>query len=519
MAAIVLVALAGCTESKPVGTIGYVKGFGGMVAADEPRAVLAARDILQAGGTAADAAVALYFTMAVTQPSTASLGGGGVCVVYDKEKKRTEVVEFLAPPSQTSGNVRNPSAVPANVRGFYALHAKYGKFRWEQLLGEPERLARMGTPVSRAFATDIARAAQLLANDPAARQIFLPAGRPLAEGQTFEQRDLAALLSRLRRSPGDMYQGAAARDLIDAVKRADGSLTAEDLRDLKPYTRDGLTVSLGDDVAYFAPPPAVAGGIAAQMTAALADRWGKATPEEKPHLLAEASAKSFADRARWMQPHGWPNENANGMAGRERATALLAGYNPEKHSAAADAVKSTDAIPAAGFVIMDSDGGAVACNVTTYGLFGNGRMAPGTGIFLAAVPGLSSGPPAVGPVLVVNNNSREVHFGGAATGGVTGPTALVQTLLTSVIDNKDLDSAVAAPRVHHSGTPDIAFVESGERAFDPASLTKRGHEVKAVPMPSRVNAFTCASGAASFQKCRVVTDPRGNGLGVIVGKD
>lgn len=518
MAAIILAALAGCTESKPVGTIGYVKGFGGAVAADEPRAVLAARDILQAGGTAADAAVALYFTMAVTQPSTASLGGGGVCVVYDKDKKRTEVVEFLAPPSQIAGSARNPSAVPANVRGFYALHAKYGKFRWEQLLADPERLARVGAPVSRAFAADIARGAQLLANDPVARQIFLPGGRPLTEGQNFEQRDLAALLGRLRRSPGDLYMGAAARDLIDAVKRAEGSLTSEDLRDLKPNVRDALTVALGDDTAFFAPPPAVAGGIAAQMTAALADRWGGAAPDEKPHLLAEAAAKAFADRTRWMQPHGWPNDNANGMAGRERATALLTGYSPDRHSPV-EAAKATDAIPAAGFVVLDSFGGAVACNVTTYGLFGNGRMAPGTGIFLAAVPGLSSGPPAVGPVLVVNTNSREVHFGGAATGGVTGPTALVQVLLSTITDRKDLDGAVAAPRVHHSGTPDIAFVESGERAFDATPLTKRGHEIKAVPMPSRINAFACASGDASFQKCRVTTDPRGSGLGVIVGKD
>ncbi|HLO76410.1 MAG TPA: gamma-glutamyltransferase, partial [Magnetospirillum sp.] len=137
-AASLLALLAACGESKPMGTIGYVTGFGGMVAADEPRAVLAARDVLSAGGSAADAAVVAYFTMAVTQPSTASLGGGGVCVAYDREKKRTEVVEFMAPPSAASSASRNPSAVPANVRGFYALHARLGKFRWEQLLAEPE---------------------------------------------------------------------------------------------------------------------------------------------------------------------------------------------------------------------------------------------------------------------------------------------------------------------------------------------------------------------------------------------
>lgn len=513
-----LALLAGCGESKPVGTIGYVTGFGGMVAADEPRAVLAARDILSAGGTAADAAVVAYFTMAVTQPSTASLGGGGVCVAYDKEKKRADVVEFMAPPSAASAASRNPSAVPANIRGFYALHARHGKFRWEQLLAEPERLARLGMPVSRAFVADVNRAANLLANDPAARQVFLPGGRPLAEGQVLEQRDLATLIARLRRSPGDFYSGALSRELVAAVAQAGGTLTTEDLRDVKPSVRDGLTVAIGDDTAVFAPPPAVAGGVAATMTAQLADRWAGADADEKPHLLAEAAARAFADRSRWMMAHGWPNEQAEGLAGRDRAAALMASYNPERH-VPVEAAKSADAIPAASLVTMDSYGNAVACNVTTYGLFGNGRMVPGFGVMLAAVPGLSSGPGAVGPVVVYNTHSNEFRFAAAASGGVTAPTALVQTLLATTVDKQTVETAVAAPRVHHSGAPDAVFVEGGERAADTAPLTKRGHDIKAVPIPSRVQAMACGSGDPDLKKCRVASDPRGFGLGVVVGKD
>ncbi|MCR6632379.1 MAG: gamma-glutamyltransferase [Magnetospirillum sp.] len=424
----------------------------------------------------------------------------------------------MAPPSASSAASRNPSAVPANIRGFYALHARYGKFRWEQLLAEPERLARLGAPASRSFAADVARAANLLAADPAARQVFLPGGRPLAEGQTFEQRDLAALIGRLRRSPGDFYVGAQARELVSAVAEAGGTLTIEDLRDLKPAIRDGLSVPLGDDVAVFAPPPAVAGGIAATMTAELAGRWDRASADEKPHLLAEAAARAYGDRARWMLPHGWPNEQVAGLGGKGRADQLMANYSAERH-VPVEAPKATDAIPAASLVTMDSNGNAVACNVTTYGLFGNGRMAPGTGIMLSAVPGLSSGPGSVGPVLVVNNNSREVHFAAAASGGVTAPTSLVQVLLAATIDKVPLETAMAAPRVHHSGSPDIAFIEAGERAADAAPLTKRGHEVKAVPIPSRVQALWCATGDPDFKKCRVASDPRGSGLSVIVGKD
>lgn len=513
-----LALLAGCGESKPVGTIGYVSGFGGMVAADEPRAVLAARDILSAGGTAADAAVVAYFTMAVTQPSTASLGGGGVCVVYDKDKKRAEVVDFMAPPSAAVSMSRNPSAVPGNVRGFYALHAFYGKFRWEQLLSGPEYMARSGIPVSRAFAADVARAAPLLAADPAARQVFLPGGRPLAEGQNFQQYDLAALLGRLRRGAGEFYAGPLARDLVQAVAQAGGSLTIDDLRDFRPLMRDGIQVEIGSETAIFAPPPAVAGGVGATIAAEVAGRWGSAAADEKPHLLAEAAARAFSDRSRWMLPHGWPNDQAGNLGSKELADKLMAGYNPAKHQPV-EAAKPTDAIPAASLAVMDSYGNAVACNVTTYGLFGNGRMAPGTGMMLAAVPGLSSGPGSVGPVVVVNLPTREVRFVAAASGGVTSPTALVQTMMGNLVDKMPLEAAVAQPRVHHSGAPDFVFVENGERAFDPAPLASRGHEVKAVAIPSRVQALACGSGSPDFKKCSVVSDPRGYGLGVIVGKD
>ncbi|CAA7618160.1 gamma-glutamyltransferase [Magnetospirillum sp. UT-4] len=508
-------ALGACGETKPVGSVGYVKGFGGIAVADEPRAATVARDVLSAGGSAADAAVAMYFTMAVTMPSTASLGGGGTCVVHDRDKKKTEVVEFIAPPSAAQG--RMATAVPANVRGFYALHAKYGRLRWESLLGEAERLARFGVPVSRAFAADLARAGQALAADPAARAVFLPGNKVPVEGQVLEQHDLAAVISRVRRAPGEFYVGVAARDFAAAATRAGATLTPEDLRDLKPLYRDALTVKVGDEVAHFAPPPAVEGAVAAQIVAALADRWSRAGADERPHLLAEAAARAFADRRNWMQPHGWPNERAGNLVAKERVAALMAGLDSGRH-APVQADKPTEALPAASLVALDSYGGAVACNVTAYGLFGAGKVAPGTGVVLAAAPG-PAGPPALGPVLVVNHNSNEVRLGAAASGGVTAPTALAQAVLSTHVEGRKLEEALASPRVHHSGQPDFVAVESGEFAADPAPLAARGHEVKTTQMPSRVNAFACGSGRASFTNCRAASDPRGFGMATVVGKD
>ncbi len=106
-------------EPEPAGVAGtFLVG----VAADEPRAALVGHEILRAGGNAADAATAIYFALAVTKPSSASLGGGGVCVVEDIETETTRALHFLAgAPGQVPPTATRPSAVPGNVRGFSAL--------------------------------------------------------------------------------------------------------------------------------------------------------------------------------------------------------------------------------------------------------------------------------------------------------------------------------------------------------------------------------------------------------------
>ncbi|WP_346344050.1 gamma-glutamyltransferase [Magnetospirillum sulfuroxidans] len=504
--------LAACGDSRAVGSVGYVKGFGGLVAADEPQAVVVARDVLSAGGTAADAAVALYFTLAVTQPSTASLGGGGVCLVHDKKKKITEVVDFLPRAASGAAGIRLATSVPGAVRGFYALHAKYGKFRWESLLGEGEKLARLGTPVSRAFAADLAIGGRLLANDPVARQVFFPGGRLLVEGQSFEQHDLAAVYARIRRSPGEFYNGSFAQSLADAVGNAGGTLSTADLINMRPNFTPTQTVKHGDEVIHFAPPPAVSGAVAARMVAALEDRWEKTPVEERPHLLAEISARAFAERGGWMNADG----SAKPAFYAETGKALATGYDPDRHQPV-QGDRPNDALPASSFVVLDGDGNGVACNVTTYGLFGTGRMLSGTGIFMAAAPGVNSGPPAVGPVMVINPHVQEVRFAAAASGGVTGASAMTQVLLENQLGGVKLGQALAAPRLHHSGNPDILFVEEGSPGE--AALTKRGHQVKTVAMPSRVNALRCDTGRPNFGKCQVEADPRGAGMAVVVGRD
>ncbi|MCF8492155.1 MAG: gamma-glutamyltransferase [Rhodospirillum sp.] len=220
--------LGGCADDLEVGTIGYVEGFSGVIAADEPQAVLVGRDVLSAGGLATDAAVAMGFTLAVTLPSSAGLGGGGLCLSYDAETDAVEALEFL-PNASTLPGPKGSMAVPALARGLFALHARSGSLRWESLVAPAENLARFGFPASRALVQ---------------RMVDFPRGPEMAnsvlaggvvEGQKLALHDLAGSLGRIRqRGPGEMHDGAMAREMVDAAARAGFGLTLSDLRNELP---------------------------------------------------------------------------------------------------------------------------------------------------------------------------------------------------------------------------------------------------------------------------------------------
>ncbi|MFN9092223.1 MAG: gamma-glutamyltransferase, partial [Alphaproteobacteria bacterium] len=137
----------------PFGTPGHVSGFLGGVAADEPRAAIVARDMLASGGSAVDAAIAGAFTMAVTLPSRAGLGGGGACVVLDAQRGVARAITFPAGArTDLSARTDRPAALPAMARGLFAMHLNSGRFKIEDLIRPAEDLARLGTEISRTLA-------------------------------------------------------------------------------------------------------------------------------------------------------------------------------------------------------------------------------------------------------------------------------------------------------------------------------------------------------------------------------
>ncbi|MDA0675126.1 MAG: gamma-glutamyltransferase [Proteobacteria bacterium] len=518
--------LSGCgtTPAEQPGTIGFVQGFLGGVVADEPRAALVGRDVLSAGGNAVDAAVATYFALAVTLPSTASLGSGGACLAFNRTVNGgvPRALSFLpGTPAAIPSGADRPSAVPGAVRGFYALHARAGRFRWEQLIAPAENLARFGTPVSRALAADLGQVGPALINDPETARVFARAdGSLVREGDVVRQIELAATLGRLRSmGPGEFYAGRLASQIVAGTAAAGGSLSVDDLRSYAPEWHDTLTLPFGNHRVHFAPPP-MGGASAAQMWGLLTQVRALAgvTPAERAHLIAEAQIRAFADRTRWMGARGVSSEPPASLIAPDVLRAAFANYAPDRHIAAAGLspapVERLESPATTGFITADRDGSAVACVMTLNNLFGTGRTAWGTGILLAMEPVAERfRPSSLSPILVINPNVRELYGAAVPSGGLPGMAALVQVGLAALVDETSLETAMARPRIYHPGLPDITYHEPGLSAEAVAALNARGHRPAATAVLGRVNALVCRGGIPSKpETCEARTDPRGFGI-------
>jgi gamma-glutamyltranspeptidase/glutathione hydrolase len=236
---------------------GYDEVFGtnekfAAVAADESRAAEVGRAVLASGGNATDAAVAMYFAMAVTLPSAAGLGASGACVIQDSKSLGSEA--FVFAPQAAPGPIRGATfTVPTGPRAMALMHVRHGVARWEMDVAPAEKLARFGFPVSQALARDL-RAAQL---DGEARRVLTRNGAPLGENDTLVENDLAATLSIIRRGgAGEFFSGSLARMMSEGVSQLGGSLPVEALRGAIPQSGPPLAESYYGYKLYTAPSPA-----------------------------------------------------------------------------------------------------------------------------------------------------------------------------------------------------------------------------------------------------------------------
>ncbi|HET9146454.1 MAG TPA: gamma-glutamyltransferase [Acetobacteraceae bacterium] len=436
-----LVPLSGCGlfggggGNAKLGVTPPPKPVFGFAVAPDPEAAIAARHVLLEGGNAVDAATAAGFVLAVTLPSRAGLGGGGACLIYAPHNATSPTPKpvsllFLPRAAANAAGADRPAAVPEMARGLIAMQARYGQLSLAADMAPAETLAGGGAPVSRALAADLRVVGGALTADPAAAAVFAPSGSLLGPGQIMRQPDLAATLGALQTGGAlDLVQGSLASQFVAAADQAGGGLDLADLRRAAPRYAPPLTMTHGGISLAFLPPPAYGGTGAMAGFRALA-----ANPQDLNAAAQAAASASFA----------------------------------------AEGVKTAPAaLPAStGFAALDGQGGIVACATTMNNLFGTGRIAPGTGILLAASP--AHVPP---PLLAAGIAYRGGKFRAAATGsGQQGaPMAVADALYNALGSGRPMPSPV--------------------------------------PQPGRANVIACSGFMPGDPKsCAAAADPRGFGL-------
>lgn len=505
---------------------GLITNFAGVVVADEPRAAVVGRNILSAGGNAADAAIAAYFAMSVTLPGSAGIGGGGNCLIHDATDGRDDALVFvpfnyLAQLTQGAGRFpgRDIAMVPGNPRGMAALHARYGQKRWGQLLAPAIEMARDGHTVSRALADQLATAPVDLRNNPDFARVFGRGGFLLGEGDVLLQPELANFLARLTsQDPILLYDGEFAREFVAAANSTGVLMTVADMDAYAPEFLTPVSLEFGSHVLQFAPPPGDGSALIALQMAFLADddRYVRSDVPTKTHLFAEAQILAMAGLQDWVR-NFTAIASQNDLIGPAILRAMEGRYDPQRHIPPGPNLTRTalDLVhDSAGLVTVDRFGSSVACSFSMNAPFGIGKMVPGTGVILGAPmadPGALASP--TGVAMMVNKVNNLVFYAAASGGGLGGVSALAQVTAFLLHDQMSLADAIAAPRVLAAyGRDDILLYENRLAASLVDGLGRRGHRLVASERIGSVSAVYCPEGLPRVPVCVAQADPRVNGI-------
>ncbi len=492
-----------------------------MVVAGDPLAADIGVKVLQDGGNAVDAAVAIGFAMAVTYPYAGNLGGGGFMLVRFADGRSTFIDFRERAPGKASRDMYldangNPtrdsiegwrsSGVPGTVRGFEMVQRKYGKAKWETLVAPAAELASKGFPVTYAFAESL-KGSRNLSRDAESKKIFLRNGLNYDVGDTFAQPDLARTLERIAKlGAADFYEGETAQLLAGAMAKNGGLITLEDLKKYAAVERLPLTGKYREYGVITAPPPSSGGiGILQMMGMLEGSGYEKsgAGSAATIHYVAEVMRRFYADRSQYFGDPDFFENPVQGLLDPAYIQKRRASIDPQ-HATPSAQVRpggpaGAESTETTHYNVVDAEGNAVAVTYTLNGGFGNGITVPGAGFLLnnemddfSAKPsspnmfGLIQGEAnaiqpgkrplsSMSPTILTRNGKLFMVAGGP--GGSRIPTAVLQVILNVIDFGMNAQDAVDAPRFHHQWMPDRLSLERGFSPDTIALLKARGHQI------------------------------------------
>jgi len=496
-----------------------------MVVAQESIAADVGVSVLQKGGNAVDAAVAVGFALAVTHPFAGNLGGGGYMLVRLSDGRATFIdfreraperashdmyLDAQGKPTRDSIEGWRSSGVPGTVRGFELALSKYGKRSWNDDLAPAVELATKGFPVSYALSQSL-RISRSLGTSADSKRIFQKNGAFFDVGDLLVQPELAQTLERIARNgANEFYEGETAQRLAREMSSHGGLISLSDLKGYRAIERTPLQGTYKGYTILTAPPSSSGGIALLEMLGILEGtnyERGGAGSASAIHYLAEAMRRAYADRNEYVGDPDFVKVPIAGLLDPAYLARLRASIDPERATPSSlvrpGRPAGTEHDQTTHYTVVDAEGNAVAVTYTLNGGYGNGITVPGLGFLLnnemddfAAKPGtpnmfglvqgesnaiqpgkrpLSS----MTPTIVVKDGKLFMTAG--APGGSRISTAVLQVILNVVDFGMNVQDAVDAARVHHQWLPDTLSLEHGISPDTVALLQARGYTVDYAP--------------------------------------
>jgi len=481
----------------------------------------AGHEILAQGGNAFDAAVAVSAALAVIEPTSSGLGGGGFWLLHRASDGFEVMVDGReeAPGAaykdmylDEEGNVIRDRAVngplagaiPGEVAGLEHLAKTYGRLPLAQSLQPAIRLAREGYPVDEKYHALMGYRVDVVRRWPAAAEILLADGQVPEVGYVIKNPDLAWVLEQIaERGAAGFYTGPVAERLVKGVRDAGGIWTLEDLAAYQLKERQPIRTDYGDYELVTAPPPS-SGGIAIAEILNILEPYPLADldPVLRAHLIVEAMRRAYRDRAIYLGDPDFVEIPVDMLTSQFYADGLRASIRPDR-ATPSSMLAGNDQIPegtdTTHFSIIDADGNMVAATLTHNLPFGSGFMPPGTGLLInnemddfSAKPGVPNAFGLIGfaaneiqpykrplssmsPTFMIGEHRRAVI-------GTPGGSRIITMVLLGILDfmeGNGPESWVSLPRFHHQYEPDSISAEPDAFSDEEvAGLEAMGHTVE-----------------------------------------
>jgi gamma-glutamyltranspeptidase / glutathione hydrolase len=527
------------------------------IASAYPLASDAGQQILAAGGNAFDAAVAVSAALAVVEPTSSGLGGGGFYLLhrqadgYETMVDAREKAPGAASRDMYLDKAGNPvdnasiagslaSAIPGEPAAFEYLARKYGKLSLKQDLQPAIRLARDGFPLYARLQGGIRYKRPVLLRSPDTAKVFLTADGSVPDvGAIIKQPDLANTLEAIANQGAQgFYAGRVAADLVAAVRADGGIWTLEDLAHYRVVERKPLVGEYHGARIVSASPPS-SGGIAVLDALNILSgfdlrQYDSAT---RKHLVIEAMRRAYRDRAIYLGDPDFVKMPLAQLASKDYAAGQRSSIRADKAmpSSFLPGIESEPVgMQTTHFSVLDSAGNRVAATISVNLFFGTGYMAPKTGVLLnntmddfSTKPGRPNEFGLVGATAnAIAPNKRslssmsptfvETPKGVMIVGSPGGSYIISMVLLGTLnyLDGMNAADIVKYPRYHHQYLPDEVDYESGALSdAEIKELTAMGHTLKVSGRQwgnMQVITWDFASG-----KVEAASDPRGEGVGLV----